>query len=154
MRRSISLLVLIVILGGCTTTKAPAGYGNVTRGANAADDRKMAKDVAAKLSALFPPAYNKLRLKHGTADVFGTTLVDSLRKKGYALSEFNAKARSGAAAKPGAPNGDLNLAYIVDQPLEPGLVRVTLFINAQSLSRLYQSKGGDIAPAGYWVRKE
>jgi len=146
--------MLALIFGGCTTAKAPAGYGNAMRGAKAVDDRKMAKDVAAKLSTLFPPAYNKLRLRHGTADAFGTTLVDSLRRKGYALSEFNAKARSGPAAKSGTPNGDLNLAYIVDQPLEPGLVRVTLFINAQSLSRLYQSKGGDIEPAGYWVRKE
>lgn len=153
MRRSILLLMLNMVLGGCTTG-VPAGYGNTTRDASAADGRRMAKDVAAKLSALFPPAYNKLRLQHATADVFGTTLVESLRRKGYALSEFNGKARSGPAAKAGAPNGDLNLAYIVDQPLEPGLVRVTLFINAQSLSRVYQSNGGDIAAAGYWVRKE
>ncbi len=154
MSRVISLLMLAAALGGCKTAPVPSGYGSFNRSAVEAHDKKMAKDVAGKLSALFPPAYNKLRLQHDTADVFGTTLVDSLRKKGYALAEFNGKAQSGASAKAGTQISDVSLAYVIDQPLDPGFVRVTLFMNEQSLSRLYQAKNGDIAPVGYWVRKE
>lgn len=154
MSRIISLLMLATALGGCKTAPAPSGYGSFNSDAVVAHDKKMAKDVAGKLSTLFPPAYNKLRMQHDTADMFGTTLVDSLRKNGYALAEFNGKAHSGTTAKTGAQSSDVTLAYVVDQPLDPGFVRVTLFINAQSLSRLYQAKDGDIAPVGYWVRKE
>ncbi|MEG2900603.1 MAG: hypothetical protein RR983_09825 [Massilia sp.] len=34
------------------------------------------------------------------------------------------------------------------------MYRVTILVNSQTLSRVYQSSGGAVTPAGAWVRKE
>lgn len=155
-----TLALFALSLGGCATSTAPApaGYGNFVAAADVAADKAIASDVASKLVVLYPPARTRFNLRQPTPDVFGARLVATLRSKGYAVAE--SKAVLPTAASPGvttmAPeqSADLALAYVVDQPLDSGIYRVTVLVNSQSLSRLYQAKEGGVAAAGYWIRKE
>jgi hypothetical protein len=164
-----TILVLVAAtLSGCAggqrPPQAPALHGYYTQGASPVDDKSMADDVARKLVALYPPAQTRIKLRHATPDGFGTALVSALRLKGYGLAEATAPiatapgaddavAGAHAAAAPGQ-TGDISLAYVVDQPLDASQYRVTVLVNEQSLTRLYQTTDGAIAPAGYWIRKE
>jgi hypothetical protein len=46
------------------------------------------------------------------------------------------------------------MSYVFDHPASLDLYRVTLVIGEKSLSRVYLTKDGTVAPAGSWVRKE
>lgn len=162
------LLLVAATLAGCAggqrPAQAPALHGYFSQGASPADDRSMADDVARKLAALYPPAHTRIKLRHATPDAFGTALLSALRLKGYGLAEAASPitpdteadddaAGAHTAAAPGQ-TGDISLAYVVDQPLDASQYRVTVLVNEQSLTRLYQATDGAIAPAGYWIRKE
>ncbi len=153
MNRRILLFALVSLLAGCSTASKTSGLGSHAPGTSAATYKKMAGDVATKMTALYPPARSKLLLSHISSDAFGACLVDALRKQGYALSE-SVPSRPAAPVKNTATGSDLNLSYVVDQPLDTGQIRVTVFINTQSLSRLYQPIESGVAAAGYWMRKE
>jgi hypothetical protein len=158
MRRLAALLLVGIGLTGCANRHAPATYGNFIDVPEKFDGTVMADDVAGKMVALFPPARTSIKMRQTTLDAFGATLTAALRAKGYALAEFDPDRRAvnveaGAPIQPPATD-NLALAYLVDQPLDAGLYRVTILINEQSLSRLYQAKDGSLVPAGYWVRKE
>ena len=152
MKRLILLTTLASLLAGCTTASKAPQPESQTRATTAVTNKKMASDIATKMSALYPAARSKLTLRQASADPFGSALADALRTKGYALSEHVGPDATGASTKAVPGVGDLNLSYVVDQPL--GLIRVTVFINAQSLSRLYEANDRGVSPAGYWVRKE
>lgn len=150
MRTLVMLALVGMSLAGCASHRAPPVYGNFVQGAAPADSKMMADDVARKLVSLYPPARMRIRLGLATPDHFGAMLVAALRTSGYAVAEFKPGASTGSPGQ----ESDVALAYLVDQPLEAGLYRVTVLVNSQSLSRLYQATDGTIAPAAYWVRKE
>lgn len=158
MRTSHSLLCVVIGLVGCAAGRAPATYGNFISTPAKLDEKLMADDVVRRMAMLYPPARSSIQMRQATPDVFGATLTAALRQKGYALTEFGSglKTTSLEISKPfqaRAP-GNLALSYLVDQSMEAGMYRVTVLINDQSLSRLYQAKDGSLVPAGYWVRKE
>lgn len=163
--RQLPLLALLLIgLTGCVATSP---YGNFIENTAAANDKKIADDVVKKLVTLYPPASTRFDLQHPTPDFFGTSLVESLRAKGYAVLEFKPEPKMGsvgnadstgqvmtvepaATSSPGLP-----LSYLMDQAKGSDLYRVSLVINhEQSLNRAYQLQDGTMSPAGYWVRKE
>jgi hypothetical protein len=147
MRKTAFLALLVVGLAGCATT-APSTYGNFTQSAPAAFNQTMVDDAAKQLVAVYPPASTRFDLQHATPDAFGSSLVESLRAKGYALLEFKSAATD-ATATAGKP-----LRYILDQA-ESNLYRVTLLVGNQSLTRAYSAaQNGTLYPAGAWVRKE
>jgi type IV secretion system protein TrbH len=154
MRKFLLLAGVLLSLAGCLS--APTSMvGNFIPNTAKANDKKMADDAVKQLVALYPPASTRIDLEHGTPDFFGTSLVESMRAKGYAVLEFNKpKTASAGTLAPAAPS--LPLAYIVDQAKGSDLQRITLRINRQqSLSRVYQvAQDGAVSPAGYWVRKE
>jgi hypothetical protein len=158
MRKLIILAFIAMCLFGCASRRAPAIYGNFVQRTIPADDKLMANDVAKKLAVLYLPARTRINLRHATPDVFGSSLVAALRTKGYALAEFkpiqSAQVPSQSAVDFPGRSGDVALAYVIDQPLEGTQYRVTVHLNGQTVSRLYQAKDGTVAPAGYWVRKE
>lgn len=158
MRNLFIVAVIASSLAGCASRPAPAVVGNFADRAVPAHGKAMADDAARKLVALYPPARTRFNLRQSTPDAFGASLVTALRAKGYALSEFlpAPAAVQPASTAPGtsSQSGDASLAYVVDQPLEAGQYRVTVLVNNQSLSRLYEARDGAIAPAGYWIRKE
>jgi type IV secretion system protein TrbH len=159
MRKTAFLALLVVGLAGCATT-APSTYGNFTQSAPAAFNQTMADDAVKQLVAVYPPASTRFDLQHATPDAFGSSLVESLRAKGYALLEFKpaaqasgASAATDAAATAPATAGK-PLRYILDQA-ESNLYRVTLLVGNQSLTRAYSAaQNGTLYPAGAWVRKE
>ncbi len=154
MTRIIFLTALIAFLTACSIMSKKPALGSYTVGASAAINKMMASDLATKMSALYPPARSKIVLRHTTTDAFGASLADALRKRGYALSESVKPTPTTVSGNATAGASDLNLSYVVDQPLDTATIRVTVFINAQSLSRLYQHNESGVVAAGYWVRKE
>ncbi len=147
MRASIFPVLLLAGLAGCATTStAPTGYGSFVTSSSPANDKVVVDDVVKRLVTAYPPARTRLNLRQSTTDPFGSALVASMRTKGYALGEYQ-------AAPPAAADA-YTFAYVFDQPAGTGLYRVTLLINNQALSRVYETKDGTIVPAGYWVRKE
>ena len=158
MRALFTAAFAISVLAGCATSPAPASYGNFVQAAAAADSRAMADDVASKLAAIYPPARTRFALQQETPDAFGISLVAQLRKRGYAVAEFRKTAIAAAPPKASSSRGGepmtFALAYIVDQPLEEPLYRITVVVDMQNLSRLYRLNYGRLVPAGYWIRKE
>jgi hypothetical protein len=147
--RKIALPVLLAAVAGCGTSSKPASYGGFAA-ASPAFEKKMADDAVKKLVTLYPPAVTRFELQHAAADPFGTSLVASLRAQGYALQERKPATKDGANGK----DSSRALSYVFDQPAGTDLYRITLTIDAQSLSRVYLARDGSVAPAGYWVRKE
>lgn len=158
MRSPISLLGIAIVLAACAGGRTSEPYGNFIHAPTKLGEKAMANDVAGKIAMLYPPARTSIKMRQATPDAFGATLTTALRGKGYALAEFVPGQRttdptSKAAATP-AKTSDLAVAYLVDQPMETGVYRVTVLLNDESLSRVYQAKDGNLVPAGYWVRKE
>ena len=148
MRKSIVPLLLLAGLAGCASTSKSPAYGSYVAGTSPATEKVVVQDVVKRLVVAYPPARTRLNLQHPATDAFGAALVATMRTKGYALGEY--KAAPAAKTEPGA----YAFAYVFDQPAGTDLYRVTLFINNEALSRVYEAKDGAIAPAGYWVRKE
>jgi hypothetical protein len=147
--RYIILLASLTALAGCASGPKAASYGSFAT-ASPAFEKKMADDAVKKLAALYPPAVTRFELQHAAADPFGTSLVATLRAQGYALQEQTPASMPGADGK----SGSRALSYVFDQPAGADLYRVTLTIDAERLSRVYQARDGSVAPAGYWVRQE
>lgn len=140
-------------LGGCAT---PSPYGNFVRNAVASFEQTIAADAARQVAAIHPPANTRVDLRQATPDAFGTSLVQALRARGYAVSEqgrpLQASTRPATASAPVAPG--LPMRYVLDHAGGPDLYRVTLSIGDQSLARAYLMRNGTAHPAGAWVRKE
>jgi hypothetical protein len=156
MRHAACSLLCVLGLAGCATPPAP--YGNFIGQAPAGYDRTIAEDAVKQLAAVYPPAATRFEVRQATPDAFGRLLTASLRAKGYAVREAgptavaqgaNARAEAGATAAAGPV---LPLRYVLDRPAD--LVRVTLMIGEQSLTRAYLAQNEALRPAGAWVRKE
>ena len=120
------------------------------------EDEFQKNDAVKQLVAVYPPASTRFDLQHATPDAFGSSLVESLRAKGYALLEFKpaAPASAASAATDATATAGKPLRYILDQA-ESNLYRVTLLVGNQSLTRAYSAaQNGTLYPAGAWVRKE
>lgn len=161
MRNLALLAVAIGGLGGCVSSPQLPYYGNFLQNPDASHGKRIADDVVKELAVLYPPARTRFNLQHPTPDIFGTALVAKMRARGYALLESTPAADvpkpTGTTSK-GAADGPtpaaMSLSYVLDQPENLNLYRVTLVISNQSLSRVYQTKENAVYPAGYWVRKE
>lgn len=147
------LLLLMAGIAGCAATPPQTSYGNYVAISSPASEKTMAQDAVKRLVRLYPPASTRFNLMHASPDAFGASLIEAMRIKGYALQEFKSEpAKSEAGQAPAA--GALSLSYTLDQPIDAALYRVTLLINNQPLSRVYEAKNGTVTPAGYWIRKE
>lgn len=163
MRKTAFLALVVISLAGCATTSPSTTYGNFTQGVPAALNQTVADDAVKQLVAVYPPASTRFDLQQATPDAFGSSLVESLRAKGYALLEFKPASSKTtttsttttispaptASATTGQP-----LRYIFDQA-DTNLYRVTLLVGTQSLTRAYSAaQNGMLVPAGAWLRKE
>lgn len=147
MRKALFPVLLLACLGGCASTTKPVGYGSYAT-LSPANENAVVQDVVKRLATVYPPARTKLNLRHPTTDPFGTTLMATMRTKGYALDEYKA-----APATTAAPDAN-TFAYVFDQLAGTDLYGVTLFVNNEALSRVYMTKDGALMPAGSWIRKE
>ena len=156
MRHAACILLCVLGLAGCATPPAP--YGNFIGQAPAAYDRTIAEDSVRQLAAVYPPAATRFEVRQATSDAFGRLLMATLRAKGYAVRESGASpiaqgtAARGETGATAATGPAVPLQYVLDRPA--GLVRVTLMIGDQSLTRAYLAQNEALRPAGAWVRKE
>jgi type IV secretion system protein TrbH len=152
MRKVTFIALLLAGLSGCATTQSR--YGNFLPPTPAAYHKTMAEDAVKQLQILYPPASTRFDLQQTTPDTFGTTLVETMRVKGYALLESNPELpvrRSNEAQNP--PTGT-SLRYILDQVNSLNLYRVTLLIGNQAMTRAYRVQDSTVHPAGLWSHQE
>ncbi|HBP6867963.1 TPA: conjugal transfer protein TrbH [Legionella pneumophila] len=135
--KKLTLLLLVALLSSCTTMR----YGNFTQPSQGRDTY-LAQDAVKQLTQTYPPAQNTFCLNQKVSDGFGLTLLHELRKKGYGVIE-NVQ-----------PKQKANFFYVVDE-VEPGqLLRVSLYIHTQALSRLYATNKNQFTPVSAWSFKE
>ncbi|MBY0239871.1 MAG: conjugal transfer protein TrbH [Burkholderiaceae bacterium] len=164
MKRSTLVLLCCLAFSGCTASRTDnsRSVGDYSRGTTPAQIANLAADAVRQLSLLSPPAATRLEFTQPTADSFGKSLVEALRARGYAVNEQPAQASAGMRPAPSAsvtsaaaaPGGTLRIGYLVDQIPDPAIVRVTLFVGTQSVTRGYLARGEAMNPVGAWLRKE
>lgn len=138
--KRLSLLLMITLLSSCTTMR----YGNFTQPSQG-QDTYLAQDAVKQLTLTYPPAQNTFCINQKVSDGFGMALLHELRKKGYGVIE-NVPSKQKA-----------NFFYVVDEVELGKLVRVSLYIYTQALSRLYATNKNQPAPAApvsAWSHKE
>lgn len=154
MRKFSCIALSLLALGGCAT---PAPYGTRIPAAPT-DARRLADDAAAQLARLYPPAHTHLHLQQPTPDPLGQALVETLRRKGYALDEASpATPEVPAHVSPppdAGPPAAVPLHYLFDQDSDSRLYFLTLSVGQQSITRPYAMRDGTLAAAGCWVHKE
>lgn len=148
---AMAVLVTSAALGGCAS--APAGHGSFLEQteASVSYSQSAAGDVAKRMGRVWPPARTELAVTHPANDAFGTSLIDALRHAGYAVHEFDPHTRL-AEQEEGAASGALPLSYVVDA-LDPSLIRVSITVGGETLSRAYVVDGGSLSPGGAWTRR-
>ena len=137
-------------VSGCAST-ASRGGNHITTAT--IDQQALAGEAVKQIAALWPPAKTQLELTQATPDLFGAALVAGLRERGYALMEYS-PAPTKAAPTSASQTTAIPLSYLLDEAGTPALVRVTLTLGSQSITRPYMDQDGKLFPAGYWVRKE
>ncbi|MDD1962153.1 conjugal transfer protein TrbH [Pseudomonas sp. 39004] len=135
-------------LAGC----AHGPYGNFADRTTPAINQQLASATARQLAVVHPPASTRLRVNQQTSDSYGTSLVTALRASGFSVQEFNPDAQPAPA--PAGTAVPLAVNYVLDMPQDSELLRVTLLVGRESLSRVYAVQSGRVSPAGAWVRKE
>lgn len=142
MRVPATLLFLAVVLfaTGCATIQR----GNFTEQLPVVIETSIADDVHGRLTTLFPPAQTTfiIRQEIKDTDKFGKRLIASLRESGYGVHEVENR----------TPSMGLPLSYIVDHT--DAMVRVTIHVANESLTRAYLTTNGTAQPAAVWARKE
>lgn len=158
--RKIATVALLAVLAGCASTKPYEPYGNFLKNAPLSTNQKLAADSVKQFIAVYPPASTRLNLVHEAPDAYGRALISTLRARGYALQEVtNEAAKSAAESKPAPATAypaspGLALSYVIDNPTDTNLYRVTLTVGSQSLTRAYVAQNSTVLPAGEWTRKE
>lgn len=180
--RTVVALLILMALGGCATQPP---YGNFIpfKEARTVDQVTMANDALEQIEAMYPPAKTRFTTYQTTPDVFGQTLVQKLRVRGYEVHEL-APVRERHQRSLGAdrPNDVLEeqrgkggeqdtpdllrvaepvegiaghpLYYIVDRIVGQDEYRVTITIDEKTLTRPYIIENHQAYPVGYWVLKE
>lgn len=147
MRVPATLLFLTVVLvaTGCATIQR----GNFTEQLPIAVETTIADDVHGRLTTLFPPAQTSFVIRQEIKDTdnFGKRLINSLRESGYGVHEAAHSSPPPSSASLGLP-----LSYVVDHT--DGMVRVTIHVADESLTRAYLTTAGTAQPATVWARKE
>ncbi|WP_428413348.1 conjugal transfer protein TrbH, partial [Legionella sp.] len=131
------IVLLMCWLSGCARLE----YGNFTHAPMGAYEL-MAKDAAAQIGHVYPPAKNRFHLSQTIRDPFGMKLIELLRQKGFGVIEQS------------ATRSEANFFYVVDEPIPPHLYRVSIFVGSQSLSRAYGIHNAVLVPISPWSRKE
>lgn len=149
MRKFAILMPLVIGLNGCAT----GPYGNFVSPAStpASFNQTLVADTMKQLVALYPPASTRFDFDQSISDdSFGTALMESLRAHGFAITELKTTAAKNInpAAEP------LILQYVLDEPANTNLYRITVLVGPESITRAYLVKNNTIAPAGAWVRRE
>jgi hypothetical protein len=139
------ILLAIVGLAGC----ASAEYGNFTNHTPQSLNATLVIDTVKQLESLYPPASAQINIGQAMVktDLFGTGLITTLRKHGYAVQEYR--------QKPISDKG-VTLQYLLDVPTtaEQTLYRVKIRVGGNTLTRAYVAHNDTVIPAGSWACRE
>lgn len=105
---------------------------------------EVAQDTARMLPGRFPPGPTRWILKRPSNDLFAQTLVDRLRRSGYAVQELAGRRRDAT------PRG-VALDFLFER-VEDGLFKVVVQADGQRFSRAYYINEGQVLPGGAWAR--
>lgn len=133
------ILVIVccaLVLSACATTH----YGNYTQ-VSEANHQIMVKDAIARIIPLYPPAKTTLKLAQRANDSLGVNLINAFRKSGYRVVE-------------GVSRKEANFFYLVDRTPNSKMIRLSLFIEKNTLTRAYAMKQNRFMPLGFWARQE
>ena len=155
MRKYMFVVVFIALLAlavFCGCAKRSGEYGNFAE----ADSVELVQDALSAMTANYPPAKTRIALVMDVEDVFGSTLIESMRANGYAVAEY-APPTKGDKYSPLVKKPDgLAFAYLLDGKGDE--LRVSLHVGAETLSRMYRiQRSGDALqyiPQGFWTRKQ
>lgn len=139
------IALLVALLAGC----AGSQYG-VYAPLDTANSARLAIDASNVLPRVYAPSVTRLNVQQRSTDDFGNTLVRLLRQKGYAVSESPYYWSSSYSA-PKAPGFAFN--YVIDQVGE-NQCRLTLVVEGNEISRMYNTANGMMTPVGFWAKKE
>lgn len=143
------------MIAGCATT---GEYGNYLEPQTSeAYSQQLAQETAAQMGRVWAPARTELALAHPATDAFGIALLDALRSAGFAVREYEARIRNANSPQAGTPaEGEVSgseFRYVVDQ-LDKDLVRVSVSVGQEGISRAYSTEGGGVTPAGTWAARK
>lgn len=145
-RRSLSILLLPMMLAGCAPMKPAANVADL-RGE--VPSQALAEDAVLQLSKIFPPAKTQLYFTRATIDAFGHAFVAGLREMGYAVQE--------AAVNPMGDQSyqsSLPVAYIVAPMVGDEGYRLSLTVGGGVLSRAYSVQQDGTLVGGVWAYRE
>lgn len=137
-----TLIVLILVaLSGCAKQ-----YGNfIHEDKNEAWlNRALASEFAQLLNKQNPPAWTKVTFKHETEDLFGQSLVNDLRRDGYAVAEFHPDNQQ---------TDGIKVYYKVDH-YDTNEFLVSVFVGKKRLSRVYATNQNSLMPISSWTSLE
>lgn len=148
MMRICFLCLALTVCAGC---RQQSPYGNFAK----VESVELVEDAMAVLKVNYLPAKTRLVLIHDVEDVFGQSLIESMRHDGYAVADFSPPDKY--AATPDQPAG-LGFGYVIDRVNRGDELRLTLMVGDEALSRLYVTqRTGDrleYIPVGLWVRRQ
>lgn len=144
MRKLIFIAIAILGLNGCVHQN----YGNFTK-LSPINNERIAADTALQVASLYPPATIHLVVSQPVTDDFGKSLVKELRSRGFALAEYSARINADKNSKP----GEKEFHYILDST-NPDLIRISVIIGGETVSRAYLNHDNSVAPAGTWIRRQ
>ena len=75
-------------------------------------NKAITNDSVNRLVNLYPPARTRFHIKQSGKDLFGLSLIESLRQKGYSINESSIH----GASTQGSQN--VALYYVVDEPIK------------------------------------
>lgn len=139
-----AFVILMLCLTGCATTGQQ--YGNHLPVSSEVDQVILADEAINKIVRLYPPAKARFNLQHESSDAFGQALIKGLRNKGYAIHEFSSDGEKDISGQ--------NLSYVVDRAGDTNIYLLSIRIANESISKAFTVTDGELASAGYWVRKE
>ncbi|HAT3955901.1 TPA: conjugal transfer protein TrbH [Kluyvera ascorbata] len=140
------VLAASLVMTGCVSS----GYGNYSNASTFASS-SMADNTVTYLASQFPPGSTTFTMKQPAKDPFGSTLVNHLRSRGFAVQEYtkDGKPQSALTAAPGT-----SLGYVVNT-VAPNLYQVTTHVGNMTFSRGFMAAtDGKAYPAGPWTREE
>ncbi|MFT4059278.1 MAG: conjugal transfer protein TrbH [Legionella sp.] len=132
-------LILLGVLGLSSCTRVH--YGNFTDGPSH-HFNAMAKDTVTQLVSIFPPARTQFCFSQRVKDGYGIELIRLLRERGYGLIESRCMGQG------------VRFAYVVDTSIKKAFYRVTVWVESQSLSRVYSLNQSQLMPVSAWSYKE
>lgn len=135
------IVFLMMALSGCAKQ-----YGNfIEKDKNEVWlNRALASEFALLLNKQNPPAWTKVTFKHETADLFGQSLVNDLRRDGYAVAEFHPDSQQ---------TDGMKVYYKVDH-YDTNEFLVSVFLGKKRLSRVYAVNQNSITPTSSWTSLE